>query len=227
MRFAASELEAGDLAAGEMDFAADQSMRPGGIEWEGVSEQTDRSLIVGAADEDHGAAQCSMSIEGPVVGEGTAGRSILDATGGTLMRGLHAAYRTDGSPRPRVLPDYSRNNSTSIPRVASVRREPDGGFIPQRSHWAYAQRSPWILLAMRLFSPSLDQQAVGEDAEDSFAGEESVEVEALELGGDFRGEAVQPVLTRVRRLDRPHAGGEMWSMDRARRAADDGSRLAR
>ena len=48
MRVAASELEAGDLAAGEMDFAADQSMRPGGIEWEGVSEQTDRSLIVGA-----------------------------------------------------------------------------------------------------------------------------------------------------------------------------------
>ena len=54
MRFAASELEAGDLAAGEMDFAADQSMRPGGTEWEGVSEQTDGSLIVGAADEDQG-----------------------------------------------------------------------------------------------------------------------------------------------------------------------------
>ena len=44
MGFAASELEAGDLTAGEIDFAADQPVRPGGIEWEGVSEQTDGSL---------------------------------------------------------------------------------------------------------------------------------------------------------------------------------------
>ena len=47
LRFASSELEAGDLAVREIDFAADQSMWPGGIEWEGVSQQGDLAVIVG------------------------------------------------------------------------------------------------------------------------------------------------------------------------------------
>ena len=47
LRFAASEFEAGDCFAREMDLAADEPVRPGGIEREGVAEQQDLALVVG------------------------------------------------------------------------------------------------------------------------------------------------------------------------------------
>ena len=68
MRFASSELEAGDLALREIDFAADQSMWPGGIKWEGVSQQGDLAVIVRAADVDHGPLELPLGIESPLVG---------------------------------------------------------------------------------------------------------------------------------------------------------------
>ena len=111
MGFASSELEAGDLAACEIDFAADEPMGPSGIEREGVSQQRDGSLIVRATDEDHGALELAVSIEGPIVGVGSATRSILDAAGRALMHGLHKAIgllldisqRFEGEPSPDLL----------------------------------------------------------------------------------------------------------------------------
>ena len=91
MWFTTSELEASDLASGEIHFAADESMRPSGIEWEAVPQQRDGSLIVRATDEDHGALKFPLSIECPIVGVRPATGSILDADGRTLMHGLHEA----------------------------------------------------------------------------------------------------------------------------------------
>ena len=111
MGFTSSELEAGDLSACEIDFAADESMWPSGIEWEGVSQQSDGSLIVRATDKDHRALKLALRIEGPIVGVGMSLRSILDANGRALMHGLHKAIgllldiskRFEGEPLPDLL----------------------------------------------------------------------------------------------------------------------------
>ena len=111
LRFAASEFEAGDCFAREMDLAADASVRPGGIEREGVAELQHLAPVVGATDEDHRSWEWLLRIEGPLVGEGLSMGGVLDADGGALVDGLHEAvrlelhlaWRLEGEPLPDLL----------------------------------------------------------------------------------------------------------------------------
>jgi len=63
MWFTASELEASDLASGEIYCEADESMRPSGIECEAVPQQRCGSLIVRTTDEDHSTLKLPLNIQ--------------------------------------------------------------------------------------------------------------------------------------------------------------------
>jgi hypothetical protein len=81
MGFAAPEGIEADLVGVEVDFAADEAVRPEGINGEGVSEQVDVAMVVGTSEEDDFPG---MKLKGwlPGMGEGLSERGVQKPFGG-------------------------------------------------------------------------------------------------------------------------------------------------
>jgi hypothetical protein len=80
--FSASEgVEANGVGV-KIDLAADEPMRPEGIDREGMSEQTDLTVIVGASEEDDLAGRVSLEARLPRMWEGLPERGGQDTLGG-------------------------------------------------------------------------------------------------------------------------------------------------
>src|SRR2546425_567053 len=68
----------------EIEIAADHTMRPQTVYVKAAAEKADRSMLRGAADEDHQTARMSLEILTPTNGKGASRRSRFDAGGSSL-----------------------------------------------------------------------------------------------------------------------------------------------
>ena len=99
MWFGSSELEESHCAVREIDFVADEPMRPDRLQRERMSQLRDRALIVRARDVDHRSLERPAEPKGPVPGKRTTRGCVLDAAGRAFVDGFHEAVG--------LLPDFA------------------------------------------------------------------------------------------------------------------------